>query len=41
MDPATIDLNLWRGREDEGIVLIPRAGETLFRLRDASGVSAS
>ena len=41
MDPATIDLNQWRGREDEGIVLIPRAGETLFRVRNTSGARAS
>ncbi len=32
-DPATIDLESWRGREEEGILLVPHAGETLYRLR--------
>jgi len=32
-DPAVVDLNQWRDREEEGIRLIPRAGETLYRLR--------
>jgi nickel-dependent lactate racemase len=34
-DPATIDPETWRGREAEGILLAPRAGETLYRLRKA------
>jgi len=33
LDPARIDLDAWRGREDEGILLIPRAGEMLYRVR--------
>jgi lactate racemase len=33
LDPDTVKLEDWRGREAEGIVLIPRAGETLFRLK--------
>lgn len=33
-DPATIDPEQWRGREEEGLLLVPNAGETLFRLRD-------
>jgi lactate racemase len=33
LDPATIKLEDWRGREAEGIKLIPRAGETLYRLK--------
>ena len=32
-DPATIDFSQWKGREAEGIVMIPRAGETLYRLK--------
>ena len=32
-DPASVDLDAWRGREREGVVVIPRAGEQLFRLR--------
>ncbi len=34
LDPATVDFSDWEGREDEGIVLVPRAGEQLFRLKD-------
>ena len=32
LDPATVDLDAWRGREDEGILIVPRAGEMLYRL---------
>ncbi len=32
-DPDEILLDEWRGREDEGVKLIPRAGETLYRLK--------
>ena len=32
MDPATLNLEEWMGREDEGILVVPRAGETLHRL---------
>ena len=34
MDPATFDLESWKGREDEGILVVPRAGEMLYRLKD-------
>ena len=34
LDPATVDFSDWEGREDEGIVLVPRAGEQLFRVKD-------
>ncbi len=33
-DPATIDPADWVHREDEGILLVPRAGEQLYRLAD-------
>lgn len=33
LDPDTINVDEWRGREDEGILLVPKAGETLYRLR--------
>ncbi len=33
MDPATIVLDEWRGREDEGILLVPKAGEMLYRVK--------
>jgi nickel-dependent lactate racemase len=32
-DPATIDIAAWQGREHEGILVVPRAGEMLYRLR--------
>jgi len=33
LDPKSIDPDGWRDRETEGIKLIPRAGEVLYRLR--------
>jgi len=33
MDPATIRPEDYAGREDEGILYVPKAGETLFRLK--------
>jgi nickel-dependent lactate racemase len=32
-DPATIDPEEWAGREHEGVILVRRGGEKLFRLR--------
>ncbi len=32
-DPASIDVEAWKGRESEGILVVPRAGEMLYRLR--------
>ena len=40
VDPATINFNTWRGRESEGIILIPRAGETLYRLKRSGTATA-
>jgi nickel-dependent lactate racemase len=33
MDPASIKIEEWTGREHEGILVVPRAGEMLYRLR--------
>jgi hypothetical protein len=33
MDLRSINLEDWQEREDEGIKFIPRAGETLYRLK--------
>ena len=33
LDPATVDVSDWQGREAEGVLVVPRAGETLYRLR--------
>jgi nickel-dependent lactate racemase len=35
-DPASVNLAEWRDREHEGVKLIPRAGETLYRLRSTA-----
>ncbi len=32
-DPATINLDDWHNREDEGILLVPKAGEMLYRVK--------
>jgi hypothetical protein len=34
LDPATIDVESFAGREDEGILLVRKAGEHLYRLND-------
>ena len=36
MDPAKIDLDSFKGREDEGVLFVPRAGETLYRVRSTN-----
>jgi nickel-dependent lactate racemase len=33
MDPAGVKLDEWQGREHEGILVVPRAGEVLYRVR--------
>lgn len=33
-DPATIDIEEWKDREEEGILYVPKAGEMLYRLKD-------
>ncbi|MFT4558934.1 MAG: hypothetical protein ACI92S_004321, partial [Planctomycetaceae bacterium] len=33
-DPATIDVESFANREDEGILLVRKAGEQLYRLQD-------
>jgi nickel-dependent lactate racemase len=33
LDPATVDVGEWESRQDEGILVVHRAGETLYRLR--------
>jgi nickel-dependent lactate racemase len=36
-DPVTIDMKEWEDREDEGILVVPRAGEILYRLKEKNG----
>lgn len=33
-DPASMDLSRYAGRDAEGVLLVPRAGETLYRLQE-------
>jgi nickel-dependent lactate racemase len=33
LDPARVDPQEWQGREEEGILVVPRAGEMLYRVR--------
>jgi len=39
-DPATIDVAQWQGREAEGILYVPRAGEMLYRVRKSADTPA-
>ena len=32
-DPDTIDIDEWMNREDEGVLFVPKAGETLYRMK--------
>ena len=32
LDPASVNVDDWMGREDEGVLVVPRAGEMLYRL---------
>ncbi|RME70680.1 MAG: DUF2088 domain-containing protein [Chloroflexi bacterium] len=36
LDPASVNLDEWRGREAEGILLVPKAGEMLYRVKPAA-----
>jgi nickel-dependent lactate racemase len=36
LDPSTVDVESWAGRETEGILLVRRAGEMLYRVRGES-----
>jgi hypothetical protein len=40
LDPKSVNLEDWKGREAEGIKLIPRAGETLYRLKAPASMDA-
>jgi len=34
LDPDSVDVADWTGREDDGVLVVPRAGEVLYRLAD-------
>jgi hypothetical protein len=33
LDPATVKLEEWKDKEEQGILYVPKAGEILYRLR--------
>jgi len=37
IDPLKIEVNDWKGREDQGILYVPKAGEILYRLKSKPG----
>jgi len=41
IDPATIKIDDWRNRESEGVLVVPRAGETLYRIKQKGSTRAS
>lgn len=41
LDPNSIKLEEWAGRESEGIAVIPRAGEKLYRLKKAGSAATA
>ena len=41
IDPTTIDMKDWINRESEGIFVVPRAGEMLYRVKGAPGIEPS
>jgi lactate racemase len=38
LDPASINVEEWRGRESEGTIVVPRAGEILCRIKNKAAV---
>jgi len=34
LDPASINVAEWRGREQEDVIVVPRAGEVLYRIKN-------
>jgi len=36
LDPAKVNLQEWQGRESEGILVVPKAGEMLYRVKSAN-----
>lgn len=41
IDPATINIDEWRNREHDGVLVVPRAGEILYRIKQKGGAKAS
>jgi lactate racemase len=41
LDPASIRIEDWKGREADGVIVVPRAGEMLYRLAPAATTGAA
>lgn len=41
LDPDTVNLDEWKGREAEGILIVPKAGEMLYRVKSKAASKAS
>jgi hypothetical protein len=41
LDPASIRVEDWKGREADGVIVVPRAGEMLYRLAPAVTTGAA
>lgn len=39
MNPATVDLESWKNREDEGVLFVEKAGEMLYRVKSGADPS--
>ena len=39
MDPATVDIESWKHREDEGVLFVEKAGEMLYRVKESADPS--
>ena len=39
LDPASFDPQAWVGKEEEGVLVVPRAGEMLYRLKVNSSLA--
>jgi nickel-dependent lactate racemase len=39
LNPASIKIDEWRGREHEGVYVVPRAGEVLYRLKKRTAIA--
>ena len=37
LNPDTVNINEWANREDEGVLVVPQAGEILYRLKEKNG----
>jgi nickel-dependent lactate racemase len=40
LDPASVNMEEWKDREGEGILLVPRAGEMLYRVQESASKAA-